>query len=120
MSREVIHTGIRFDSKPEEISGTIASCIQEYRLRSLCLDYERQDNKDKRTASFTFWLSGMDVDGEELRLLYLQELPANFSSFVEQLSQLANEMNIRFENKFARDGYTISCQAIYRRMERGR
>lgn len=115
-----MHTGIRFDSKPEEISGTIASWVRDYRLSSLCLNYERQDNKGKRTASFAFWLSGVDVDGEELRLLYLQELPANFSSFLGQLSQLANEMNIRFENKFARDGYTISCQAICRRMERGR
>lgn len=116
----MMNTRIRFDSKPEEINGIIASCIQDYKLRSLCLMYERKDNLVQHTASFTFWLSGTDLAGEELRLLYIQELPANFSSFMEQLRKVANEMDISFENKFEQDGYTIHCQAIHRRIERGR
>lgn len=120
MGQEMMNTRIRFDSKPEEINEIIASCIQDYRLKSLCLWYERKDNLAQHTASFTFWLSGTDLAGEELTLLHVQELPANFSSFVEQIRKGANEMNVSFENKFEQDGYTVHWQAIHRRIERGR
>jgi hypothetical protein len=117
MSLEPTRTGVKF-VPTEDLEGTIMSFIQDYRLASLCLKYERKDDSKNCTACFRFWLSGVGFNKEEHTLLHLQELPQAFPALVKQLQEIAADAGVDFYNSFNEDGYTIHCQAIHRRIDR--
>jgi hypothetical protein len=117
-SLELTNTGVKFVPTEVDLEGALISLIQDYRLTSFYLKYERKDNPKNGTACFSFWLSGVDLNKEEYILLHLQELLQGFPALVKQLQEIAAGAGVNFYNSFNEDGYTIHCQAIHRRINR--
>ncbi len=116
---ELTHSGIKFVPTEEELEATIVSYILDYQLLSLCLKYERKDDKSgKHTVSFNFWVSGLGLKQEEYILLHLQEPSQGLPSVINQLGKIADSRGLNFCNTFAEDGYSIDCQTIQRRISR--
>lgn len=118
MAAETSKYKIELGANSETFAEGLFSCIHEYQLLSLSLEYERHDDRKTHTASFKFRLSGRDKSGSSLTLLHLKELPHDWPSFIYQLESTSAEAGIPLLNQFEADGYEIHCQTIQRRIWR--
>ena len=114
MAAETSKNHIELTTNPETFAEGLFSCVQNYHLLSLCLEYERIDGPKAQTASFNFYLTGRDQSGSSFTLLQLEELPKDWPSFINQLKVISAEAGVPFRNNFEADGYQIHCQTIQR------
>ena len=114
MAAETSRHNIELAANPETFAEGLFSCIQDYHLLSLCLEYERIDDPKAQTASFNFCLTAKGRSGRSLTLLQLEELPHDWPTFINQLETTSAEAGITFQNKFKADGYQVHCQTIQR------